>query len=128
MSAQNIHRFDLVHFESRLTVEEPARGRASPTGISLWGGLSPQGFVGLSWPWAEVVPGVFAVRDPLQVRSNLLLLASDGSRLSASARAMVHMRLLADLPWQRNASTAARHPRRRSIDTMLVASPTQHLS
>jgi len=121
MSAQNIHRVELVHFESRLSTSAAAGSDPEAiVGESLWAGMSAHGLVGVSWHWGQVGPGVFALVDPMRVSSNLLLLASDGSRLSASARAMVHNRMLADLPWQAQAALATRLGGQRSIDSLVV--------
>ena len=121
-SAQNIHQLPLVHFESWRERVIPTSGLWSgPLGQSVWGGMSPQGLVGLAWQWAQLHPGVFALVDPMAVQSNLMLLGSDGSRLSPMARAMVHNRLIAGLDWHAEASRALKHSRPRRIDAVQVA-------
>jgi hypothetical protein len=118
-SAQNIHQLQLVHFDSSLALSRRTSGLwCGPIGHSVWGGLSPQGLVGLAWDWAQLQPGVFALLDPMQVRSNLALLASDGGRLSPIAAAMVHNRIVAGLRWQAEAGRASRHRRAGRIDAV----------
>lgn len=100
-SAQNIHLLRLVHFESCL---DETTGRSGIwTGLrgrTAWGGLTADGMVGLAWHWAQIQPGVIALQDPLDIRSNLELSGSDGSLLSPMAMAMVLNRLVSTLPWQ----------------------------
>ena len=121
-SAQNIHRLSLVHFES-----VPERNDASAelwtglVGRSVWGGMSAEGMVGVSWQWAQLSPGVLALLDPMTIDSNLVLLASDGSRLSPMASAMVLNCVVTQLNWQNEAALSAEQqaPRRR-IDAVLT--------
>lgn len=100
-SAQNIHQLRLVHFESCL--DETTGGSDVWPGISgrtAWGGLTADGMVGVAWHWAQIQPGVLALLDPLDIRSNLTLSGSDGSTLSPLALSMVLNRLVSTLPWQ----------------------------
>jgi hypothetical protein len=122
-SAQNIHQLRFVHLESWPERAPSRSGLWSGTlGHSVWSGLSPQGLVGISWQWAQLSPGVFALVDPIGVHSNLLLLGSDGSRLSPTARAMVHARVIAGLEWQLEAAEAMKQgSRARRIDSVHVA-------
>jgi hypothetical protein len=122
-SAQNIHQLRLVHLESWRERAASRSGLWSGTlGHSVWSGLSPQGLVGVSWQWAQLSPGVFALVDPMAVHSNLLLLGSDGSPLSPTARAMVYGRVIAGLDWQLAVAEAMKQGRRaRRIDAVQVA-------
>lgn len=100
-SAQNIHLLHLVHFESCL---DETTGRTGiwndKVGRTSWAGLTPDGMVGLAWHWAQLQPGVLALRDPLDIQSNLEFSGSDGSTLSPLAAAMILNRMVSALPWQ----------------------------
>lgn len=121
-SAQNIHRLHLVHLDTCVTHATPAGDLwCGPSGESTWGGMSPEGLVGVSWQWAQISPGVFALVDPMDVRSNLALLGSDGSRLSPTASAMVHNRIVATLGWQAEAARSLKSSRARRIDAVHVS-------
>ncbi|MEZ0209603.1 MAG: hypothetical protein ACAH08_01530 [Methylophilus sp.] len=100
-SAQNIHLLHLVHFESCL---DETTGRSGilngKAGRTAWAGLTQDGMVGLSWHWVHMQPGVLALRDPLDIHSNLEFTGSDGSTLSPLAAAMILNRLVSSLPWQ----------------------------
>lgn len=100
-SAQNIHRLRLVHFESCLDeTTSPGPLVSGPCGRTVWGGLTPDGMAGIAWRWAQIQPGVLALQDPLDVRSNLAFTGSDGSILSPMAVAMILNRIVSSLPWQ----------------------------
>lgn len=121
-SAQNIHRLSFVHFES-----VPERNDTTAdlwtglVGRSVWGGMSAAGMIGLSWQWAQVSPDVFALLDPMSIDSNLVLLASDGSRLSPMASAMVLNTFVSQIEWQQEAAQSARQQAsRRRIDAVLT--------
>jgi hypothetical protein len=119
-SAQNIHRLSLVHFES--VPERNDRSTELWTGLSgrsVWGGMSADGMLGLSWQWAQISPGVFALLDPMAIDSNVVLLGSDGSRLSPMASAMVLNCIVAQLGWQTEAARSAQHDVRPRIDAVL---------
>ena len=121
-SAQNIHRIEFIHLESLLTRPRATSGLWSGAGgQTLWGGMVADGMVGLSWQWAQIEPGVLALIDPLSIGCNLVLLASDGGRLSPSATAMVLNRIVAVLPWQAEARRAIQQRGRRRIDAVHVA-------
>lgn len=128
-SAQNIHRIELVHLDSVLTRARASSGLwCGASGRSLWSGMSPEGMVGLSWQWAQIMDGVFALTDPMAIDSNLALLGSDGSRLSPTATAMVLNRIVCAMPWQAEAARALRQRGRRRIDSVHTAQASLHAS
>ncbi len=128
-SAQNIHRIEFVHLDSVLTRNCATSGLWSGAcGRSLWSGMSPEGMVGLSWQWAQIADGVFAMTDPMAIDCNLVLLGSDGSPLSPSATAMVLNRVVGALPWQPEAAHALRQRGRRRIDAVQMAQASHQAS
>jgi hypothetical protein len=118
-SAQGIQQLELLHLESRDVAKASAcSGRSTlplRAGVSVWGGLVPQGMVGLSWQWQEVLPGVAAVADPMDVHSNLHWISSDGQRLSPLATASMFLRVIERLPWQQEALQPSPAPHRWSF-------------
>jgi hypothetical protein len=128
-SAQNIHRIEFIHLDSVLTRACASSGIwCGASGRSLWGGMSTDGMIGLSWQWAQIAAGVFALTDPMAIDCNLALLASDGSRLSPTATAMVLNRIVGALAWQGEAARAIKQRGRHRIDSLLTTLPSQHAS
>lgn len=72
----------------------------------------------MEWDWAEIGEGTIVQADPLNVRSNVLLLDERGRPMLSSRRRATLATLVYLLPWQgpvldtlRHADTAARvHP------------------
>lgn len=121
-SAQNIHRIGLVHLDSVQTRPRACSGLWSGlAGRSLWSGVCAEGLLGVSWHWGQIADGVFALLDPMAIDANVVLLASDGSRLSPSATAMVLNRVVGALPWHDEAARATRRSGRRRIDAVHAA-------
>ncbi len=99
--ARNVHQLRLLHLDTRL---ERSNRRAGPaaaaSGRAVWGSISADGWIGLSWQWVRIDLGVVALLDPMDIRSNLRFLGAAGEPLDATARCLLNNRIVAALPWQ----------------------------
>jgi hypothetical protein len=57
--------------------------------------------IGLAWDWVEVVPGVVALEDPLQIVCNVEVTDAASRKLDADGRRLMLNRVVHRLPWQR---------------------------
>lgn len=57
--------------------------------------------IGLAWDWVEVLPGVVALEDPMQIISNVDLQGAGNQLLDDDARRLALNRIVHRLPWQR---------------------------
>lgn len=83
---------DVRHAHTRL------HGKAG--GITRWERRDDQACAWLEWDWVEMGAGTVAQADPLNVRSNVLLLDERGRPLLSSRRRATLATLVYLLPWQ----------------------------
>lgn len=69
-------------------------------GTVLWGGIDSNRRFGMAWDWAEVMPGVVAMSDPMRIVSNIMLVDSEGNCLPPNARLLHLNSAIASLCWQ----------------------------
>lgn len=92
-------QFAATEFEHRLTVSSPATGVTQVCGETTWT-VRGQPELWVQWPWAEIAEDLFAIADPLQVKTSFRLIAPSGDDLSARDTLLHLMRLVTSLEWQ----------------------------
>lgn len=106
---RHIHQLSLLHLDTRLDRHaRPGAPAAAASGRAVWGGISADGWIGLSWQWVRIELGVVALLDPMDIRSNLRFLGAAGEPLDATARCLLNNRIVAALPWQAAAMDCVR--------------------
>lgn len=82
-----------------------ARQDDSETGLrhgqAFWAIDAAGAVVGVAWDWAEVLPGVAAMSDPMTILSNVVLVDDLGHELDSHKRLLRLNNLVFSLPWQR---------------------------
>ncbi len=87
--------------ESSLEGAGPGGPRDGPRqGQALWAGTHKGQPLGLAWDWAEVRKNVVALRDPMNVLSNVRLVDDEGVPLGAAERVLHLNSAIHELDWQ----------------------------
>lgn len=85
----------------RATLDHPRpRGWELRAGQTLWVTELDGRQAGLCWEWGEVRPGVVALADPMQLRSNVELVDAQGRPLDASLCVLHLNSVVYGLDWQ----------------------------
>ncbi len=77
--------------------------------------------IGLAWDWVEVLPGIVALEDPMQIVSNVELQDAKDRRLEDDARRLALNRVVHRLPWQRTVRDKLLGPAGRQRRELLAA-------
>lgn len=89
---------DVRHTRTRVNRARASDGVVS--GSTRWERHYADVTAWVEWDWVEVCPGTIAQADPLNVRSNVLLLDDSGRPLLSSRRRATLATLVYLLPWQ----------------------------
>lgn len=89
---------DVHHAQTR--VARAASGQHAVAGMTRWERRYADVVAWLEWDWVELGEGTVAQADPLNVRSNVLLLDDRGRPLLSSRRRATLATLVYLLPWQ----------------------------
>ena len=87
---------DVRHAHTRVN----RRGERGVSGLTRWERCYADVNAWVEWDWVEVGEGTVAQADPLNVRSNVLLLDDHGRPLLSSRRKATLATLVYLLPWQ----------------------------
>ncbi len=74
-------------------------------GQVLWGTDAANDAIGIAWDWAEVNHGVVAMVDPMTLASNVVLVASDDSRLVSEEQLLEMHWAIHRFDWQTEIAT-----------------------
>ena len=101
---------------ARTSVSRTRQGDGVVSGATRWERRYADVIAWVDWDWVEVCQGTIAQADPLNVRSNVLLLDDSGRPLLSSRRKATLATLVYLLPWQGPVLDELRHsaPQRRS--------------
>lgn len=104
------------------------RSEGLGSGHCLWACSTPSGTIGIGWRWTEILPGVLAIDDPLDVFSNVILLGEAGLPVDDNRRVGHLHNAIHDLDWQsvvrqRLAGTSSRPGRVRQPRATLARRP-----
>ncbi|TXG96598.1 MAG: hypothetical protein E6R08_09085 [Nevskiaceae bacterium] len=89
---------DVRHVKTR--VDRP-RGRANAvSGLTRWERAYADVVAWIEWDWTEAGDGSVSQQDPLNIRSNVLLLDERNKPLLSSRRRATLATLVYQLPWQ----------------------------
>ncbi|PTT91096.1 hypothetical protein DBR42_04565 [Pelomonas sp. HMWF004] len=73
------------------------------SGHTRWATAVQAAPIEIAWSWAEIQPGLIALRDPMSILSNVLILDAEGHALERAQR-MLHLNnLVYQLDWRRAA-------------------------
>lgn len=89
---------DVHHAQTR--VARSAGGEHTLAGMTRWERRYADVHAWLEWDWVELDEGTVVQADPLNVRSNVLLLDDSGRPLLSSRRRATLATLVYLLPWQ----------------------------
>jgi hypothetical protein len=89
---------DVRHAQTH--VHRSRGGDARVSGSTRWERCYADTCAWVEWDWAEISEGTIAQADPLNVRSNVLLLDERGRPLLSSRRRATLATLVYLLPWQ----------------------------
>jgi hypothetical protein len=89
---------DVMHAHTR--VDRPRTAEQRTVGLTRWERRYADVCAWIEWEWVEMSPGTVAQADPLNVRSNVLLLDDRGRPLLSSRRRATLATLVYLLPWQ----------------------------
>lgn len=89
---------DVRHAETR--VHRPRAGDCAARGLTRWERRYADSSAWVEWEWIEIGEGTVVQVDPLNVRSNVLLLDVQGRPLLSSRRKATLATLVYLLPWQ----------------------------
>jgi hypothetical protein len=109
---------DVRHAHTSLT--RARTGGRAVGGLTRWERCYADVSAWVEWDWVEVSEGTVAQADPLNVRSNVLLLDDHGRPLLSSRRRATLATLVYLLPWQGPVLDKLRltAPRHRSLDPL----------
>ena len=85
---------------ARTQVHRKRAGEHGVSGSTRWERCYADSCAWVEWDWAEISEGTIAQADPLNVRSNVLLLDERGRPLLSSRRRATLATLVYLLPWQ----------------------------
>lgn len=85
---------------ARTQVHRVRAGERLVSGSTRWERCYADSCAWVEWDWAEISEGTIAQADPLNVRSNVLLLDERGRPLLSSRRRATLATLVYMLPWQ----------------------------
>jgi hypothetical protein len=105
---------DVRHTRTQVSRQRAVDGSVS--GTTRWERHYADVVAWLEWEWAEADKGTIVQADPLNVRSNVLLLDDRGRPLLSSRRRATLATLVYLLPWQGPV-----------LDELRLASPTRRL-
>lgn len=89
---------DVVH--ARTQIHRPRGGTRGVGGSTRWERCYADARAWVEWDWVEIGEGTVVQADPLNVRSNVLLLDERGRPLLSSRRRATLATLVYLLPWQ----------------------------
>ncbi|MEF7616796.1 hypothetical protein V4F39_22975 [Aquincola sp. MAHUQ-54] len=89
---------NFVHLDTR--VLNPGDTCSPSTGQTIWVGPLGDVDAGVAWDWVQLGPGVVAMADPMCVVTNLRLVDTGGSVLTAWEAARHLSEIVHGLPWQ----------------------------
>lgn len=89
---------DVRHAHTK--VHRARGGERLVSGTTRWERVYADTSAWVEWDWVEVSEGTVAQADPLNVRSNVLLLGDNGRPLLSSRRRSTLATLVYLLPWQ----------------------------
>lgn len=92
-AAQNVHH-------AQTCLHRPRAGDHVVSGVTRWERSYADSCAWIEWDWLEMSEGTVAQADPLNVRSNVLLLDERGRPLLSSRRRATLATLVYLLPWQ----------------------------
>ncbi|MFT7773301.1 DUF4902 domain-containing protein [Roseateles sp.] len=108
---------DVQH--ARTHTHRPHGGERRVGGSTRWERCYADACAWVEWDWVEMAEGTVVQADPLNVRSNVLLLDESGRPLLSSRRRAALATLVYLLPWQGPVLDALRSTARtRRADTM----------
>lgn len=90
--------------QSRVEVLQGAPGDASPRAGTVRWSCPPHHHAHanrwLAWAWCEVSPEVFAIDDPLAIKSSFLIVGEAGDPVPANEHLVLLNRMIRRIPWQ----------------------------
>lgn len=89
---------DVQHAHTRLS--RPRNAKALAGGMTRWERRYADMHAWVEWDWVEIDVGTVVQADPLNIRSNVLLLDERGRPLLSSRRRATLATLVYLLPWQ----------------------------
>lgn len=106
-SALSSAALDVVH--SRTQIRRPRGNARGVGGTTRWERSYADSSAWVEWDWVEIGEGTIVQADPLNVRSNVLLLDERGRPLLSSRRRATLATLVYLLPWQGPVLDTLRH-------------------
>lgn len=106
-SALSSAAMDVVH--ARTQIRRPRGGARGVGGSTRWERHYADATAWVEWDWAEIGEGTIVQADPLNVRSNVLLLDERGRPMLSSRRRATLATLVYLLPWQGPVLDTLRH-------------------
>ena len=114
---------DVVH--ARTQTHAPRSSERQVCGTTRWERCYADARAWVEWDWVEMAEGTVVQADPLNVRSNVLLLDDRGRPLLSSRRRATLATLVYLLPWQGPVLDTLRHDqparRARAVEQRLAA-------
>lgn len=99
---------DVVH--ARTQIRAPRVGARGLGGTTRWERPYADASAWVEWDWVEISAGTVAQADPLNVRSNVLLIDERGRPVLSSRRRAALATLVYLLPWQGPVLDTLRNP------------------
>ncbi|RTL39348.1 MAG: hypothetical protein EKK53_17435 [Burkholderiales bacterium] len=106
-SALSSAAMDVVH--ARTNIRRPRGSTRGVGGSTRWERHYADATAWVEWDWAEIGEGTIVQADPLNVRSNVLLLDERGRPMLSSRRRATLATLVYLLPWQGPVLDTLRH-------------------
>lgn len=82
------------------TIHADAEQSDLRSGQAVWGMEHDGRWIGVAFEWAEMTNHIVALSDPMQVLSNITLVAADGARVDDGQRIVQLNTAIHELDWQ----------------------------